>query len=85
MRQVEKVDIHSVKADDDLSEASAGRVYGFELVIDLHGCESALFNRRDIDRYFTQLCNLIEMEKCEVHFWDGRWRFGRRQANSTPY
>lgn len=46
------------------------RVYGFELVLDLHGCEANLFNRDHIDKFFTDLCNLIEMEKCEVHFWD---------------
>ena len=46
------------------------RVYGFELVLDLHGCEAELFNRDHIDKFFTDLCALIEMEKCEVHFWD---------------
>lgn len=49
---------------------STRRVYGFELVLDLHGCEAELFNRDYIDIYFTDLCNQIEMEKCEVHFWD---------------
>ena len=46
------------------------KVYGFELVLDLHGCEAELFNRGHIDKYFTDLCALIDMEKCEVHFWD---------------
>ena len=50
--------------------ASNGRVYGFELVLDLHGCEARLFNRNHINKFFTDLCNLIDMEKCEVHFWD---------------
>ena len=50
--------------------AAIRRVYGFELVLDLHGCEVTLFNRDDIDKFFTDLCDLIEMEKCEVHFWD---------------
>jgi S-adenosylmethionine/arginine decarboxylase-like enzyme len=45
-------------------------VYGYELVLDLHGCDSRLFNRRDIEIFFDQLCTLIDMEKCEVHFWD---------------
>ena len=45
-------------------------VYGFELVLDLHGCATELFNRNDIDKFFTDLCDLIEMQKCEVHFWD---------------
>ena len=50
--------------------AASRPVYGFELVLDLHGCETKLFNRNHIDKFFTDLCNLIEMEKCEVHFWD---------------
>jgi S-adenosylmethionine/arginine decarboxylase-like enzyme len=45
-------------------------VYGYELALDLHGCDSRLFNRRDIDGFFEQLCTLIDMEKCVVHFWD---------------
>lgn len=44
--------------------------YGFELIMDLHGCESQLFNRDYIDKFFTDLCDLIEMQKCEVYFWD---------------
>lgn len=52
-------------------EGSANdQVYGFELILDLHGCEAELFNRDHIDQFFTDLCHLIEMEKCEVHFWD---------------
>ncbi|MCY4157950.1 MAG: S-adenosylmethionine decarboxylase [Gammaproteobacteria bacterium] len=46
------------------------RVYGFELLLDLQGCDSELFNRPYIDQYFTDLCKLIDMEKCDVHFWD---------------
>lgn len=44
--------------------------YGFELILDLHGCNAASFTRNHLDLYFTRLCDLIDMEKCEVHFWD---------------
>ena len=44
--------------------------YGYELVLDLHDCNPEKFNRADIDRYFTELCRRISMEKCQVHFWD---------------
>ena len=50
--------------------ATSRQVYGFELVLDLHGCDAELFNRDYIDKFFTDICDLIEMEKCEVHFWD---------------
>src|SRR6266849_8867856 len=45
-------------------------VYGYELVLDLHLCNTSRFNRASIDQYFTELCELIDMEKCSVHFWD---------------
>ena len=48
----------------------AGQTYGWELILDLHGCDATKFNRQDIDDYFTTLCGLITMEKADVHFWD---------------
>ncbi len=45
-------------------------VYGYELILDLHNCDPSTFNRKSIDQFFTDLCDLIEMDKCEVHFWD---------------
>lgn len=44
--------------------------YGYELIMDLSECDSSTFNRESLDNYFTELCELINMEKCEVHFWD---------------
>lgn len=44
--------------------------YGFELLLDLHKCDSATFNRESLDQYFAKLCNAIKMEKCERYFWD---------------
>ena len=52
------------------SGAREAKTYGKELVLDLHGCNSDLFNREHISWFFTELCDLIEMEKCEVYFWD---------------
>ena len=44
--------------------------YGYELILDLHSCDPKTFNRESIDLYFSDLCDVIDMEKCEVHFWD---------------
>ena len=44
--------------------------YGYELILDIHDCAPESFNRESIDEFFTKLCDVIEMEKCEVHFWD---------------
>ena len=48
----------------------ADTTYGFELVLDMHGCDASKFNRTDIDAFFAELCRRIDMQKCEVHFWD---------------
>ena len=44
--------------------------YGYELILDLHGCEVSTFNRESLDNYFEKLCKAINMEKCERYFWD---------------
>lgn len=44
--------------------------YGVELILDLQECDSSTFNRKSLDSFFTELCELIDMERCEVHFWD---------------
>lgn len=44
--------------------------YGKELILDIHGCNPSTFNRDSITKYFTELCELIDMEACDLHFWD---------------
>ena len=44
--------------------------YGYELILDLHECDTEKFARDSIDEYFKILCELIDMEKCERYFWD---------------
>lgn len=44
--------------------------YGFELIMDLHGCDVSTFNRASLDGYFDKLCKAIKMQKCERYFWD---------------
>ena len=45
-------------------------IYGTELVLDLHGCNVEKFNRKEIESFFQELCDLIEVERCDLHFWD---------------
>lgn len=52
------------------TRSQSAEPYGFELVLDLHDCDPSTFNRTSIDQYFADLCTQIDMEKCEVHFWD---------------
>lgn len=44
--------------------------YGFELILDLHDCDISKFNRKSLRKYFVKLCKAIDMERCELHFWD---------------
>lgn len=44
--------------------------YGKELILDLHNCDPETFNRNSIKNYFVELCDLIDMEACDLHFWD---------------
>lgn len=44
--------------------------YGYELILDLHGCDASTFNRKSLKAYFKNLCEEIKMTRCELHFWD---------------
>lgn len=44
--------------------------YGKELILDLHDCDVQTFNRESLDEFFSQLCDLLNMQKCERYFWD---------------
>ncbi len=44
--------------------------YGKELILDLHYCDSTTFTRRHIRNYFKKICDLIDMERCKLCWWD---------------
>jgi len=44
--------------------------YGMELILDLHECDSSTFTRESIKGFCIELCDLINMERCDLHFWD---------------
>ena len=44
--------------------------YGYELILDLQGCDPKTFNRDSIERYMVALCDEIKMERRDLHFWD---------------
>lgn len=44
--------------------------YGKELILDLHECDPLTFTRMSIGNYFKELCILIDMERCDLHWWD---------------
>lgn len=46
------------------------KIYGYELILDLHGCDPKTFNRTSLRKYFSNMCKSIDMRKCELYFWD---------------
>ena len=44
--------------------------YGKELILDIHECDPRSFTRESIEQYFKELCDLINMERCELYWWD---------------
>ncbi|MCH8149930.1 MAG: S-adenosylmethionine decarboxylase [Planctomycetes bacterium] len=45
-------------------------IYGHELLLDLHECHVSKFTRDGIEQFCEELCELIDMERCDLHFWD---------------
>jgi|TARA_B110000305_G_scaffold236875_1_gene299074 S-adenosylmethionine/arginine decarboxylase-like enzyme len=44
--------------------------YGIELILDMHECDVSKFTRQSITEYFERLCDLIGMDREDLHFWD---------------
>ena len=58
-------------ADESTETVESSRTpYGCELILDLHGCDARLFTRAAIEQFCEELCVLIDMERCDLHFWD---------------
>ena len=57
-------------------------MYGIETIIDLQGCDTTRFNRKDIKLYFLQACKLLDVSPEDCYFWDDfRVSKERRQTN----
>ena len=44
--------------------------YGKELILDLHKCDASTFTRKNLKKYFVQLCKLIDMKRSKLTWWD---------------
>lgn len=44
--------------------------YGVELILDIHNCNITKFNRKEIEEFMKKLCELIDMEREDLYFWD---------------
>lgn len=45
-------------------------IFGYELILNLYECSIEKFNRPGLETYFIELCNLIDMKREDLHFWD---------------
>lgn len=36
----------------------------------MHDCDVSKFNRKDIERFYVELCDLIEVERGDLEWWD---------------
>ena len=44
--------------------------FGKEVILDLHNCNVDKFNRKDIEAYFVELCQMIDMVREDLFWWD---------------
>ena len=44
--------------------------YGKEVIIDMHECDPDMFNRVNIEAFFIDVCNRIDMVRQDLYFWD---------------
>lgn len=44
-------------------------MYGKELILDLHECDPATFTKSSLEKFFISLCDEIDMEREDLHFW----------------
>jgi S-adenosylmethionine decarboxylase len=65
----QKIARHS-STDAHIQGAPRADAYGQELILDLHGCDTRAFTRHNIDNFLEALCHHIDMERCDLHFWD---------------
>lgn len=43
--------------------------YGKEVILDLHDCKIDKFNPAGLEEFCIELCEAIDMEREEIHFW----------------
>ena len=53
-----------------MTKAEKPKPYGYELIMDLHECDVGTFTRESLTEFFKYVCNAIDMERCDLHFWD---------------
>jgi len=58
-------------------------MYGIETIIDLKGCDTTRFNRKNIKVYFLQACKLLGVSPEACYFWDD-FRVPKERQQTNP-
>jgi len=58
--------------------------YGKELILDLHNCDPKRFKRVTIKKFFRELCELIDMQRCELFWWDD-YGLSKEERQTEPH
>jgi len=58
--------------------------YGKELILDIHKCDSSTFTRKSIRNFFKELCDLIEMKRSRLVWWDD-WGVPQEEQETEPH
>ena len=45
------------------------KIYGYSNTIDVRDCDATKFTRDNIEAFFIALCEAIDMERADLHFW----------------
>ena len=46
------------------------KTFGYELILDLSECSTEKFSREGLTEFFVKICDLIDMKREDLHFWD---------------
>ncbi len=58
--------------------------YGKELILDIHNCDSSTFTRKSIRNFFKELCDLIEIKRSRLVWWDD-WGIPPEEQETEPH
>ena len=58
--------------------------YGKEVILDLHDCDSSKFNRKEIREYFIEICDLLDMRRAKLSWWDD-YRVPLEKRQTKPH
>lgn len=58
-----------VSTEDD-NTIKGTEMFGLEFILDLKDCSTDKFNREGLTQYFEELCDLVDMKREDLYFWD---------------